>query len=79
VNMLKATVNGLQNLRRPEEVAKARGKTIADVLPVPKIESAAAEATVAPAAEATEAPAAEPEPAPVAAESGETAEEPRDG
>ena len=36
VNMLKATVQGLQSLRRPEEVAKARGKTIAEVLPIPK-------------------------------------------
>jgi small subunit ribosomal protein S5 len=33
INMLKATVNGLQRLRRPEEVAKTRGKTISDVLP----------------------------------------------
>src|SRR3954449_10666870 len=33
INMLKAAVNGLQNLRRPEDVAKARGKTIAEVLP----------------------------------------------
>ena len=33
INMLKATVNGLQNLRRPEDVAKIRGKTIAEVLP----------------------------------------------
>ena len=33
INMLKATVNGLQSLRRPEEVARIRGKTIADVLP----------------------------------------------
>ena len=40
VNMLKATVNGLQSLRRPEEVAKARGLTISDVLPVPKQEPA---------------------------------------
>jgi small subunit ribosomal protein S5 len=36
VNLLKATVNGLQSLRRPDEVAKARGKTIADVLPPKK-------------------------------------------
>jgi small subunit ribosomal protein S5 len=36
VNMLKATVQGLQSLRRPEEVAKARGKTISDVLPARK-------------------------------------------
>ena len=34
-NMLKATVNGLKNLRRPEDVAKARGKTISHVLPSP--------------------------------------------
>jgi hypothetical protein len=41
--MLKATVQGLQSLRRPEEVAKARGKTIAEVLPVPKIKPEEAE------------------------------------
>jgi small subunit ribosomal protein S5 len=34
INMAKATVNGLQRLRRPEDVAKARGKTIREVLPV---------------------------------------------
>jgi small subunit ribosomal protein S5 len=32
INMLKATVNGLQRLRRPDEVARARGKTIEQVL-----------------------------------------------
>jgi small subunit ribosomal protein S5 len=36
VNMLKATVDGLKNLRRPEDVARARGKTVLDVLPNPK-------------------------------------------
>ena len=36
INMLKATVNGLQSLRRPEEVAKMRGKTINEVLPLRK-------------------------------------------
>src|ERR687884_1596539 len=35
INMLKATVNGLQNLRRPEDVAKTRGLTVSQVLPVP--------------------------------------------
>jgi small subunit ribosomal protein S5 len=35
INMLKATVNGLQRLRRPDEVAEARGLTISQVLPVP--------------------------------------------
>jgi small subunit ribosomal protein S5 len=33
INMAKATVNGLRNLRRPEDVAKIRGKTISEVLP----------------------------------------------
>ena len=33
INMLKATVNGLQRLRRPEAVAMARGKSISEVLP----------------------------------------------
>jgi small subunit ribosomal protein S5 len=44
VNMLKATVQGLQSLRRPEEVAKSRGKTISDVLPIKKEEPADEEA-----------------------------------
>jgi small subunit ribosomal protein S5 len=34
INMLKAAVNGLQSLRRPEEVARSRGLRIADVLPL---------------------------------------------
>jgi small subunit ribosomal protein S5 len=34
INMLKATVNGLQRLRRPDEVAASRGLTISQVLPV---------------------------------------------
>ena len=33
INMCRATVNGLQNLVRPEDVAAMRGKTIAEVLP----------------------------------------------
>jgi small subunit ribosomal protein S5 len=40
INMLKATVNGLQRLRRPDEVAATRGLTISQVLPyvAPKAE-----------------------------------------
>jgi small subunit ribosomal protein S5 len=34
INMLKAAVNGLQALRRPEEVARSRGLRISDVLPI---------------------------------------------
>jgi small subunit ribosomal protein S5 len=43
VNMLKATVQGLQSLRRPEEVARTRGKTISEVLPLRKEEPQAEE------------------------------------
>src|SRR5881397_4183267 len=71
INMAKATVNGLQNLRRPEDVARIRGLTIAQVLPyrAPVVEEPAevkpeaeppveVEAQAPPAAEA-EAPAEE--------------------
>jgi small subunit ribosomal protein S5 len=34
INMLKATVDGLKKLRRPEDVARMRGLTISRVLPV---------------------------------------------
>ena len=34
INMTRATVNGLQRLVRPEDVALLRGKTVAQVLPV---------------------------------------------
>jgi len=36
INMAKATVVALQDLRRPEDVAKIRGKRIHEVLPLPK-------------------------------------------
>jgi small subunit ribosomal protein S5 len=32
VNLLKATVNGLRSLRRPEEVAEKRGKAVHEIL-----------------------------------------------
>jgi len=35
INMAKATVVALRSLRRPEDVAKIRGKTISEVLPLP--------------------------------------------
>jgi small subunit ribosomal protein S5 len=58
INMLKATVNGLQRLRRPEEVAKTRGLTVSQVLPVPRRREEAIEAEPAaePAAQAEETP-----------------------
>jgi small subunit ribosomal protein S5 len=68
INMAKATVAALQDLRRPEDVARIRGKTISEVLPLPAILPAAeaeAEAVlespaeeVAPATEIVEEPAA---------------------
>jgi small subunit ribosomal protein S5 len=65
INMLKATVNGLQNLRRPEDVAKMRGKTISEVLPykAPPVEEpvVAAEVPVAAAEPVATEPAEEPE------------------
>jgi small subunit ribosomal protein S5 len=36
INMTRATVDGLRRLMRPEEVAELRGKTIAEVLPLPR-------------------------------------------
>jgi small subunit ribosomal protein S5 len=59
INMTRATVNGLQRLVRPEDVALLRGKTIAEVLPVPKAAPKIAETPAQPQGEA-EAPAEEP-------------------
>jgi small subunit ribosomal protein S5 len=57
INMAKATVNGLRSLRRPEDVARIRGKTIAEVLPYKRPKPAEEET---PAEEpAVEAPAAQ--------------------
>jgi small subunit ribosomal protein S5 len=36
INLARATVAGLKLLRRPEDVARIRGKTVAEVLPIPK-------------------------------------------
>ena len=51
INMAKATVDGLKHLRRPEDVARDRGLTISQVLPV----SAAARAAALEAQAAVEA------------------------
>ncbi len=37
INMAKATVEGLKQLRRPDEVAKVRGKTINQILPLARV------------------------------------------
>jgi small subunit ribosomal protein S5 len=72
INMAKATVDGLKRLRRPEDVARSRGKSIMEVLPLPRKprvdEEPAAEAP-APVEPAAEAPAEAAEPEPEAIES----------
>jgi small subunit ribosomal protein S5 len=72
INMAKATVAALKELRRPEDVAQIRGKQISEVLPIsarrePEVEEAAA--AVIAVVQAPEVPVAEPVAAePVAAE-----------
>jgi small subunit ribosomal protein S5 len=58
INMARATVNALQNLRRPEDVARARGKRISEVLPVSAAAQMARDAALAASAR-TETPATE--------------------
>ena len=62
INMAKATVQGLKALRRPEDVAKMRGKTISEILPQSSAriaEARAAAAEPAPVTAAAEEPAAD--------------------
>jgi small subunit ribosomal protein S5 len=59
INMLKATINGLQSLRRPEEVAARRGLTISQVLPTKKVDEAPEETPAEPAAAAASPPPSE--------------------
>jgi len=47
INMARATVQGLQSLKRPEDVARARGKSIRDVLPLPRVAAVPAEEATA--------------------------------
>jgi small subunit ribosomal protein S5 len=58
-NVVKATVDALLRLKRPERVARLRGKELADIVPVDekRKRTEATAVAVAPAA-----PAAEPEP-----------------
>ena len=50
INLLKATVNGLQSLRRPEEVGRIRGKRVEDIL-FPRVAEQDETTTPAPASE----------------------------
>jgi small subunit ribosomal protein S5 len=54
INMARATVDGLKHLRRPEDVARSRGKSIKDVLPfkaAPPVVDEPVAATAAPVEE----------------------------
>jgi len=51
INMAKATVQGLKSLRRPEDVAKMRGKTISEILPQSSARIAELRAAAEPAPE----------------------------
>jgi small subunit ribosomal protein S5 len=62
INMAKATIVALKELRRPEDVAKMRGKQISDVLPFVTAPKVQAEEAVAAVAVAVEEPAAVAEP-----------------
>jgi hypothetical protein len=48
--MAKATIAALKELRRPEDVAKIRGKQISEVLPLPAIKKVQPQEEEAPAA-----------------------------
>jgi small subunit ribosomal protein S5 len=73
INMARATVDGLRRLRRPEDVARMRGKTISEILPLSEAKLAERRAPGPPAgsegqqhheapAQEHEAPAGEPKP-----------------
>jgi small subunit ribosomal protein S5 len=67
INMAKATVVALKELRRPEDVAAIRGKQISEVLPLPSLNRRAqlveeAAAAVAVVAASPDVPVAEPAP-----------------
>jgi small subunit ribosomal protein S5 len=75
INMAKATVVALKELRRPEDVAAIRGKQISEVLPLPSLNRRAqqveeAAAAVAAVALTPDVPVAEPPAAPAPARGG---------
>jgi len=61
INMTRATIDGLRRLVRPEDVAQLRGKTIAEVLPIPRAGTRVAVEAEPAADEAAETPAEETE------------------
>jgi small subunit ribosomal protein S5 len=74
INLLKATVNGLQSLRRPEEVGRIRGKRVEDILFPAVKKDEPEQAPAATEAPAVEGPAAEAQTATETDDSGEAAD-----
>jgi small subunit ribosomal protein S5 len=64
INLVKATMAGLEGLKRPERIAELRGKTVSEVLGIEREAEPDSEGTTASAGE----PASEPEPAQVGAQ-----------
>jgi small subunit ribosomal protein S5 len=76
INLLKATVNGLRSLRRPEEVGRIRGKRVEDILFPRKVSEPEAATPETPEPEAAEPETPEPEtPEPNPVSSDEQAED----
>jgi small subunit ribosomal protein S5 len=75
INLVKATMEGLTGLRRPQDVAKLRGLSVDQVLGLDLKREAEAEANGA----SEEAPVAEAAPAPESAQEAPAEEAPSDG
>jgi len=72
INLVKATMDGLINLRRPEEVAELRGLTVAEVLGVSSGEPQPAGPVAGEDSSSSQAAGEEPTPTPPAGEASDT-------
>jgi small subunit ribosomal protein S5 len=78
INLVKATMDGLINLRRPEEVAELRGLTVTEVLGLSNGGGQAAGPVADEGASSSQAAGEEPDPTPPAAETAPADEKPAD-
>jgi small subunit ribosomal protein S5 len=70
INLVKATMAGLEALKRPERIAELRGKSVREVLGIEREAETDGGAEGEAPAEAASEPAADPEPTPVGGEEG---------